>query len=280
MFCRACGKPLIQDAKHCTYCGTKAVLDVPATDVPAIVGNASQRRAGQHSSAQLIHWMIFGKGKYPAILVMLFVFAVYMSGRSPNRDGRIDSSGTEASSAPQPREIANEIRDAFDKLTPAEHVSKAKDLLATYADQADVQLAQKHLQAIPPNAPQAAQAGLLKRRAEARLREIEADANPLIVVKSTWHRGGFDSVGLWDVTFKNLSNKPVGNITFRTAYYSETGNVVSRGGVDSLLAPGIVQKVIPPLSSRTIQINDGFISSEAHRANFELVSWEFVPDRR
>lgn len=104
--------------------------------------------------------------------------------------------------------------------------------------------------------------------------------NQLVVVKASWEKGGFGSIAIWRVTFKNNTDRPIGDIKYRTAYYSETGNQVDRGGVDALLDKNTVQKVIPPKSTRTIEINDGFTHSEAHRAGFELVSWRFVSDSR
>jgi len=102
----------------------------------------------------------------------------------------------------------------------------------------------------------------------------------LIVKESRWEKGGFGTIAMWRVTFKNNSDRPIGNIQYRTAYYSETGNLVDKGGVDSPLDKKIIQKVIPPKSTRTIEVNDGFTHSEAHRATFELVDCEFVTDSR
>lgn len=104
--------------------------------------------------------------------------------------------------------------------------------------------------------------------------------NDLTVVKSSWQEGGFGAISIWKVTFKNNSDKAIGNIKYRTVYYSETGTVVDKGGVDSILDKKLVQKVIPPKSTRTLEINDGFTHSQAHRAAFEIVGCEFVSDKR
>lgn len=103
------------------------------------------------------------------------------------------------------------------------------------------------------------------------------DVKELEVVKAVWREGGFGTVALWTVTIKNNTSKKIGDIKFRTSYSSETGNIVSRGGTDALLGKDTIQKVIPPKSSRTVEVNDGFVSDEAHKANFELVSWRDVP---
>lgn len=107
-----------------------------------------------------------------------------------------------------------------------------------------------------------------------------AATDRLIVVTAKWEKGGFDTVALWRVTFKNVSDQSIGDIQYRTAYYSETGNLVDKGGVDSILDKKVVQKVVPPNSTRTIEINDGFLHSEAHRATFDLVGCRFIADSR
>ncbi len=102
------------------------------------------------------------------------------------------------------------------------------------------------------------------------------DPDLLQITQKTWEKGGFDSVALWHVTFYNRSDKPIGNIRYRTRYSAETGDQVDKGGVDALLGDYTIRKVIAPHKKRTIEINDGFLHREAARANFEVVSWEFV----
>ena len=102
----------------------------------------------------------------------------------------------------------------------------------------------------------------------------------LVVEKSGWEKGGFGSIAMWKVTFRNTSDKPIGNISYETTYYSETGNVVDRGGVSSVVDKKVIQKVIAPKSKRTIEVNDGFTHSEAHTAIFLLTKCEFVNDQR
>jgi hypothetical protein len=116
----------------------------------------------------------------------------------------------------------------------------------------------------------------------ARAAEVAAiEKNPVVVVKSTWGKGGFDTIAKRNVTFRNRSDKPVGNLTYRTHYFSETGNQVDQGGVDGLLGDTKkIQRVIAPKATRTIEVNDGFVHTEAYRANFELVGWEYVTDAR
>ncbi|MBI4472288.1 MAG: hypothetical protein HY646_06440, partial [Acidobacteria bacterium] len=235
-------------------------------------------------------WAILG-----GLLVVFGLVALLLSSFDKIASKTTNRPATARTISPAEAEVIG--KQAFDELSPAEHLKAAEVGLVDVfrksisPSPATVDMAKRHLAAIPSAAAESVEARTLLRLTDARLRQIEKDeqarkveaeidAKPLLVVKSTWTKGGFGSVGLWTVTFKNRSKKAVGNIKYRTEYSSETGNVVSKGGVDSLLNPGIIQKVIPPGASRTIEVNDGFIHSEAHRASFEIVGWDFVPDRR
>ncbi len=46
--------------------------------------------------------------------------------------------------------------------------------------------------------------------------------------------------------------------------------------MDGLLGKDTIEKVVPPKSSRTFEVNDGFVSDEAETGNFEIVSWREV----
>jgi hypothetical protein len=94
----------------------------------------------------------------------------------------------------------------------------------------------------------------------------------LEVLKSTWVKDGFGTVAVWRVTFRNNSDKRIGDIKYETRYFSESGNQVDRGG-ELGLADHTIQKVIEPKKTRTLEVNDGFTHSEAHTANFTLKSW-------
>jgi hypothetical protein len=80
------------------------------------------------------------------------------------------------------------------------------------------------------------------------------DLSLLQVTKHTWEKGGFDTVALWHITFWNRSDKPIGNIRYRTRYTAETGDQVDRGGVDALLGDYTIRKVVPPHQKRTTDI--------------------------
>lgn len=105
---------------------------------------------------------------------------------------------------------------------------------------------------------------------------FDYEANGLQLVSSKWQKGGFGSIAIWKVTIRNISDKPLGDIKFSTEYYSETGNVVSRGGTKGLLGKDTIEKIVPPKSSRSFEVNDGFIGDEATTANFQLESWRVI----
>lgn len=95
-------------------------------------------------------------------------------------------------------------------------------------------------------------------------------------VSAKWQKGGFGAIAIWKVTIKNVSDKPLGDIKFSTEYYSETGNIVSKGGTKGLLGKDTIEKVVPPKSTRTFEVNDGFVSDEADTASFVLESWRII----
>ena len=148
------------------------------------------------------------------------------------------------------------------------------------AERAQYESAKGLLDAIRTGDPEYKEAQHLLLAVNAKLKkfkeEDEINAEPLKVVKSDWSKGGFGTVALWRVTFHNRSGKPVGNIRYRTAYYAETGAQVDKGGVDSILSKGLIQRVIGPRQKRTIEINDGFVNQEAVRGSFSVVSWEYI----
>jgi hypothetical protein len=95
-------------------------------------------------------------------------------------------------------------------------------------------------------------------------------------VSSKWQKGGFGTVAIWKVTIKNVSDKPLGDIKFSTEYYSETKNIVSKGGTKGLLGKDTIEKIVPPKSTRTFEVNDGFVGDEAESADFQLESWRII----
>jgi uncharacterized membrane-anchored protein YhcB (DUF1043 family) len=178
------------------------------------------------------------------------------------------------------------IEREFSLMSPAEHLEAAKSMLDGRNFPHNLEMLMNHLASIPEEAPESSQVPTLTERLDERLEQIEAeeearreaevDSEPLEIVKSSWQRGEKNPVAVWEITFKNRSKRPVGNMKFRTEYFSETGRTISRGGLDRSLRQIVIQKVIAPLSSRTITINDGFVRNDASDASFVLVGWQFV----
>jgi hypothetical protein len=182
-------------------------------------------------------------------------------------------------------------------LTPAENLAVGKKYKPATASIVQVNEAVVALKDVPESAPEFKEAqALLKiyRERSVQLtkeRELAASAaipagsvigsdSPefakLQVVSSNWEKSGFGAVVVWKVKFKNTSARPIGNIKYRTSYTAETGDVVDRGGTDSLMSKDTLQKVIKPGETRTLEINDGFVNQEAHQASFAVVSWEYL----
>lgn len=177
------------------------------------------------------------------------------------------------------RQVAEKKKKTFDEMPPAQKIEKAKELASTGLDES-IQDAYRYLDAVPAGDKLKSQAERVKadlqakiekQKKEAAARAAEDSVSPmsqLEVVSSRWEGGG---VAVWKVTFRNKGKFDIGDIKYSTVYYSETGNVVDQGGTNSF-ADRTIQKVIPAGKTRTIEINDGFLHSEAARATFSVES--------
>jgi hypothetical protein len=96
----------------------------------------------------------------------------------------------------------------------------------------------------------------------------------LQVLNVTWRRDGFGAVAILTVTFKNCSDSPITNISYDTTYTAENGDVVTRGGTHEFFGVKNVKKVIQPGQTRTIEIDDGFIETEAVHMLFRVARYE------
>jgi hypothetical protein len=92
----------------------------------------------------------------------------------------------------------------------------------------------------------------------------------LILVSANWEK---DGNAVWRVTIRNVSDKPLGEIKYQTFYGGADGTTVRRGGVDGLGGKDTIQKVVPPNSTVTIEVDDGFVDEKAVAAGFNIVSW-------
>jgi hypothetical protein len=92
-----------------------------------------------------------------------------------------------------------------------------------------------------------------------------ADAGrDLKVVKSSWTKGGFDTVAVWSVTIRNLNKAAsFADITYSTSYSGESGTIL-----DS--KTGVIYDVLKPGQTRTFQVKEGFIHGQVSRAGFHL----------
>jgi hypothetical protein len=93
----------------------------------------------------------------------------------------------------------------------------------------------------------------------------EADAGrDLQVVKSTWKKGGFDTVAIWSVTIRNLNKvASFADIAYSTSYSGASGTVLAA-------KKGIIFDVLKAGKTRTFEVNDGFVDGQVQRAGFEL----------
>ena len=90
-------------------------------------------------------------------------------------------------------------------------------------------------------------------------------ATDITMVRSSWSKGGFGVVAKWTVTLKNTN--PVmsySDIGYRTAYTAASGTSVGTGN-------GKVLDTLKPGQTRTFEVNDRFVNSQAQRASFKIV---------
>lgn len=225
----------------------------------------------------LTHLMDTLLGKHSINLILVIGILMVLGcvcGGSPDRSRTNVSDPGPANVTPTP---LNET-DSFKALTPAQHLDEAKRIAKSSPSSSQIDEGLLHLRAIPSTPGEYKEAQVvtkqLQKLADAEAAKKDIEENPLKVLKATWRRGAFGAAGIWNVTFQNRSDRPVGDIKYRTRYYSETDNEV--GGTGGFFGDGVIQKVIPAKQKRTIQFNDGFISKEAASGSFEMTGWRFV----
>lgn len=118
--------------------------------------------------------------------------------------------------------------------------------------------------AVPPGATPENIAAAQK-KAAAKVKAIK----PLVVVRSDWKRGGFNNIALWTVTFRNRSNRQIGDMQYKTRYYTETGRLIDKGS-------GTIGKIVRAGRVRKLEVNDGFVHPDAASASFTMVGWRYL----
>jgi hypothetical protein len=93
----------------------------------------------------------------------------------------------------------------------------------------------------------------------------EADAGrDLQVVKSTWKKGGFDTVAIWTVTIRNLNKAAsFADIAYSTNYSGASGTALAA-------KKGVIFDVLKADKTRMFEVNDGWVDGQVQRARFEL----------
>jgi T4 superinfection immunity protein len=89
------------------------------------------------------------------------------------------------------------------------------------------------------------------------------------VTKRTWEKGGFGVIGIWRVTIKNLTDRPIGDFRYTTNYESETG--VNHGSHS-----GQLEKRLEAGQVRIFEINDGFVSSQSDKGGIDFKKAAFL----
>jgi hypothetical protein len=106
--------------------------------------------------------------------------------------------------------------------------------------------------------------------AAAEAQEKELNPERFLTVKSwNWEAGGFGSVGIINVTFKNDGVKTAKDIVVKVDFKGESGTTLST-------AEHVIPTVVSPGKAKTVNdVNLGFIDSQTKNASIEIVSATF-----
>lgn len=148
MYCHRCGAAVGQDARFCQSCGNPRPPVQPPTvaapTVPQAVPKVAQAAAKVQKPSQ-IFWIVGA---------VLLVVSVSILGRAPSSDN--SGTGRKAASSSPAGPSAKDAQ--FNALRPSEHLTQAMAALKPGATPDQIEGGLRHLNAIPPSAPEAARA--------------------------------------------------------------------------------------------------------------------------
>lgn len=103
-----------------------------------------------------------------------------------------------------------------------------------------------------------------ERRQHAAVNAADAQKD-ITVIRHNWRRGGFGAIALWSVTLKNTSTVAAfSDLQYETTYEAPSGTRVARH-------TGRILDVVAPGQTRSFEVNDGPVDSQARRATFRIV---------
>ena len=103
----------------------------------------------------------------------------------------------------------------------------------------------------------------------------EEEKPELEVIEADWEKGELGTAAVWQVTFRNNTERKISDIKYEIRYYAETGKQVARDeklGVTEHTS----QKVMAPKKMQSLEINDGLPHKDASSAVFTLKSWRVL----
>lgn len=97
----------------------------------------------------------------------------------------------------------------------------------------------------------------------------------LEVTESSWEKAAEGTIAVWQVTIKNNTEHKISHIKYQTRYYTEAGKRIWRDG-ELDLPDHIIQKVVEPNQTQSLEISDAMPPKEVYKAVFKLKSWDVV----